>query len=399
MTFNIGVIVGPILGGFLADPVGSYPDYFGEEGGGWLRKWPYALPNVVNATFLGISALALYLGLEETLEGLRHKPDWGLRFSRWVGRVVLRRRPNQDYDPIAETEGERGNDVEMATPETVISRPGTRRKLPFRRIWTPNVIFTLVSHGLLAMHVGTFNNLWFVFLSTPRYDPTASTHHTRAAHASPIHNEPLQNVPKHYHSKLPFIFTGGLALPPSSIGFALAILGVIGISLQLLLYPRLSFKLGTVRSFRLAILLFPFSYFLAPYLSVLPSSTSPPAQATGFLIWMGITVVLCIQVLARTFALPATAILVNNSSPHPSILGTFHGVAQSVSSATRTIGPVLMGWIYGIGLTKGMVGLAWWSMAGVSVFGAVAGRFVREGDGHEIWLEGEEEESVERTKK
>ncbi|KAK5166967.1 uncharacterized protein LTR77_007696 [Saxophila tyrrhenica] len=393
MTFNVGVIIGPLLGGLLADPVGSWPGVF--EGVGWLRRWPYALPNVVNALFLGLSALALVFGLEETLEGRRGRVDWGLTYSRWVGRVVFRRKARQEYRPVVDREDGGEEDLEMSAATPTAKEPAVRRKLPFRRIWTSNVLFTLVSHGLMACHVGTFNNLWFVFLSTPRYDPASSQHRPRSAHPATGPSEALKTVPKNYHPHLPFVFTGGLALPPPSIGTALAILGVIGISLQLLLYPRLSFRLGTTRSFRLSILLFPISYFLAPYLSALPSSTPPPGQATGFLVWLGITLVLCVQVMARTFALPAAAILVNNSCPHPSVLGTLHGIAQSVSSATRTVGPVLFGWLYGVGLEKGVVGTAWWGMAGVAVLGAVAGRFVREGDGHEIWLEGEREEEAE----
>lgn len=231
---------------------------------------------------------------------------------------------------------------------------------------------------------GTFNNLWFVFLSTPRYDPASTSRGSD--------NKSEASLPDGYKPHAPFTFTGGLALPPPSIGTALAILGVIGISMQLLLFPTLSFKLGTTRSFRLSLLLFPVSYLLAPYLAVIPSSTSPPEQASGAWIWLAITLVLAVQVTARTFALPSTAILVNNCCPHPSVLGSVHGVAQSVSSLTRTIGPVLAGWLYGVGLNKGVVGLAWWSMSCVALVGALAGRFVKEGSGHEIWLEGEEEE-------
>jgi MFS family permease len=347
-----------------------------------------------------LSALGVVFGLEETLEALRDRPDYPLRFSRWVGRTIFRiKGGTEGYVSVEEHEfqgdEEVEEDVERSAPVRVKERrPRTRRKLSFRRIWTPNVLLILLSHGLLAMHVGTFNNLWFVFLSTPRYDPQnhRHSHHTIRSAAAEQHSEPLKDLPPNYKPHLPFTFTGGLALPPPSIGTALAILGVIGISLQLLLYPRLSFRLGTVNSYRYSILLFPLSYFLAPYLAVLPSSTAPPGQASGFLVWMGITLVLCIQVLARTFALPAAAILVNNSSPHPSVLGTLHGIAQSVSSATRTAGPVLAGWAYGVGLSKGVVGLAWWCMAGIAVLGAIAGRFVWEGDGHEIWLEGEREE-------
>lgn len=74
------------------------------------------------------------------------------------------------------------------------------------------------------------------------------------------------------------------------------------------------------------------------------------------------------------------------------MLGTIHGVAQSVSSFARTLGPVVGGWGYGRGLRVGVVGCAWWGLAGAAVVGAMVARGVREGDGHEILLEGEEEE-------
>jgi len=95
--------------------------------------------------------------------------------------------------------------------------------------------------------------------------------------------------------------------------------------------------------------------------------------------------------MARTFALPATIILLNNCSPHPSVLGTVHGIGQSVSSAFRTVGPVVGGVWYGKGLEMGMVGLAWWGIATVAAAGCIAALFVYEGSGHEIFLEGEME--------
>ncbi len=69
---RIGVIIGPILGGLLSDPVHSYPGVFGEDSllGGksgvyWLKHWPYALPNLMSAVFLFISAMGVVFGLEE----------------------------------------------------------------------------------------------------------------------------------------------------------------------------------------------------------------------------------------------------------------------------------------------------------------------------------------------
>lgn len=113
------------------------------------------------------------------------------------------------------------------------------------------------------------------------------------------------------------------------------------------------------------------------------------------MVWMALSSVLCIQVVGRTFALPATIILINNCSPHPSVLGTIHGIAQSVSSASRTVGPVLGGWGYGKGLRVGVVGAVWWALAFVAAVGWGVSWLVREGDGHEIWLDGEREEEEE----
>jgi len=156
-----------------------------------------------------------------------------------------------------------------------------------------------------------------------------------------------------------------------------------------LLYPRLNARLGTVRSYRLSLAIFPITYTLVPYLVLLHSSTKAPLPVSGIVVWVGITVVLFIQVFARTFALPATAILINNCCPHPSVLGTVHGLGQSVSSATRTVGPVLGGWLFGKGLQVGIVGLAYWCLAGVAIIGAFSAAFVKDGDGHEILMEGE----------
>jgi hypothetical protein len=343
-----------------------------------MTEWPYLLPNLMSAIFLLLSALAVILFLEETSELRKDKPDHGLRLGRWICRNICRRTSasSAGYSAVALDEEAASSFELQPTPisalPTVSDKPrkSTRQILPFRRIWTRNLITTLFAHGLLAMHVGGFNSLWFIYLSTPRYDP---------AHPHPAGFKP--------HGLLHF--PGGLALPPPRIGLALAILGVIGISLQIFVYPNLSHRLGTARSYRIFLALFPFTYALAPFLSRVPSSAKPPAGVSGPFIWLAITVVLFIQVLARTFALPCTAILINNVSPHPSVLGTVHGIGQSVSSLTRTFGPIIFSWVFGKGLDMGIIGLSWWVMAAVGVVGWVVAQGVREGDGHEVLLEGE----------
>lgn len=272
------------------------------------------------------------------------------------------------------THSRQSSSVSSAPSTRGSHKPRYTHRLPFRRIFTRNVTFTLIAHAILGFHVGTFNSLWFVFLSTPVYDPSSPPN---SSHAFP--------------RKLPFFFTGGLGLRPKEVGMAMAVLGVLGISLQLLVYPTLSARLGTVKSWRIFLLFFPMAYFFLPYLSLVPSTSPPPHSKDGPLVWFSIAGVLLLQVIGRTFALPAQTILVNNCTPHPSVLGTVHGIGQSVSSFARTVGPVLCGWLYGLGLANGVVGAVWWGLSGVALCGVVASWWVREGDGHEIWLEGDEE--------
>ncbi|EFZ01634.2 MFS transporter [Metarhizium robertsii] len=380
MTFNIGVIVGPMLGGILSDPAGTYPRLFGHVR--FFVDFPYAAPNIVSCVFLLLAAAAVWLGLEETLDSLRDAPpDLGTRAgSRLAGllRSVFRRgHAEAGYVPIPSDALELATDGGGGDGSAQGKLPARRytRRLPFRRIFTRNVALTLFAQFFLTFHIGTFNSLWFVFLSTPVFDPSASDHGVR----------------------LPFRFTGGIGMHPQAVGVAMAILGVIGIALQLFFYPRMSERLGTLMSWRVFLLLFPMAYFLVPYLSVVPSTSGPPHSKTGAAIWLSICGVLFIQVMGRTFALPSQAILINNCSPHPSVLGTVHGLGQSVSSFARTVGPIIGGVVYGFGLSRGYVGLVFWLLSCVAICACLASLLVKEGDGHEIWLEGDEEEPNNET--
>jgi len=224
-----------------------------------------------------------------------------------------------------------------------------------------------VVHFLLAMHISSFNSLIFIFLPAPRSpSPPPQPHNL-------IH------------------FTGGLGLPSSRVGIATAIIGFIGFPLQIFLYPRLHSLFGTLKCYRLFLPFSPVAYALVPYLSLVPNKT--------YLIWPALTLVLGTQVISRTFALPGAIILINNSAPSPAVLGTIHGVAQSVSSGARSIGPLLGGWGLGVGLEKNMVGAVWWVMAVVAIFGWSISWAIFEGSGEVDSSEEEDNMAPERQRR
>ncbi|CAJ2503508.1 Uu.00g109020.m01.CDS01 [Anthostomella pinea] len=381
ISFSVASTFGPLMGGLLADPAMTLPGLFGEGavwGFGWIMKYPYALPSLINAVALALVGFLVLFALEETSSKRKTKFDIGLHIAGRIKSTILRKPAHDGYYkletwdfPDSPTPDVVAIQEKPQVPVTAPQMKRPRRTLPFRRVWTSNVIFTLITEAFYDFQLGAFTNLWTLFLSSPRSTPEETAQRS-----------------------LPWVFSGGLGMPAATVGIATSILGILGMALQIFLYPPIHARLGTLRGFRYFMLLFPVAYFLAPYLAVLPSATESPAPASGSAIWMYMTVVQVFQVMARTVTLPATIILLNNCSPHPSVLGLVHGLGQSVSAGFRTVGPVVGGWWYGASLESGVVGAGWWGVAGVAALGCVASMFIYEGSGHEIVLEGEEDDKL-----
>lgn len=71
MCANIGVIIGPMMGGLTSDPAGNYPSIF--AGIKWLEKFPYSPPNIISAIFLFCAACFIFFGLEEVSDQIRSR--------------------------------------------------------------------------------------------------------------------------------------------------------------------------------------------------------------------------------------------------------------------------------------------------------------------------------------
>ncbi|KAK2002581.1 major facilitator superfamily transporter [Colletotrichum falcatum] len=62
---NLGIFIGPLLGGALADPVHQYPGFFGNR---FFLEYPYALPSLVVGLLGLTAAVACFVFVEETLK-------------------------------------------------------------------------------------------------------------------------------------------------------------------------------------------------------------------------------------------------------------------------------------------------------------------------------------------
>lgn len=259
-----------------------------------------------------------------------------------------------------------GSVASRSAPSTPLrSRARPRHKRPsLGQIWTPNVLLTLLAQFLLAFHTSAFNSMTFTFLPTPR-------------------------APEGSHDGW-FHFGGGLGLPSSRVGMATAIIGIIGLPLQIFIYPWVQGYLGTLPSFQTFLPFSSLAYALMPFLLIVPR--------VAWMVWPAFTFVIGLQVISRTFALPAAVILVNNSVSDPSVLGTINGVSQSISSAARTLGPFIGGWGLGLGLDSNFVGGIWWALALEALAGWFVLFFIYEGKGIEKRKHTEEIEETEERR-
>ena len=341
LVFNSGMIIGLAVGGFLADPVTYLPGLLGAQGIlninhnpdgiAWLRTYPYALPTVFNASTLGLSLLLGLGGLKETLLEKTGKKDYGLMIGEWLYTIIGRSLrlfssgyqalPSEDIQELTEKHLSNELDTFMAPPITRTRAPTMQTTR--ETIWTSDVLCMLVSFAVLPLHNSSFMQLFPLFLSTPRS--------TEASHSL-------------------VFFRGGLGLPASTVALWLSSFGVLGLALQLLVFPALQARLGALGAYRLALAFFPAAYLLAPYLVLLPAAAQPAAIAA----------ILFLQVTARTFAIPGSVILLTDSVPDRRGLGSVHGAGGMLSSLARGVGPVVSGCIFVWGVERGAVGAAWW---------------------------------------
>lgn len=201
----------------------------------------------------------------------------------------------------------------------------------------------LITNGAYS-HTMSFDQMMPVFLSTP------------------VSHEP---------PSLPFMFTGGFALSSKRIGLMLSFQGVYSMLAQLLLFPLVVRRFGTLKTFRFVVISWPMLYFLTPYLVLLPVRF----QMTG------VYVCLLWRITSQILAFPSNAILLTNSAPSMLVLGVINGIAASTASLSRAIGPTVSGFIHSWGLKMGCTGLVWWAAGLIGILGAVESLWVDEGCG------------------
>ena len=332
-VWSIGTIIGPALGGSLADPAVNFRKTFSPNG--LFGRFPYLLPNLVCASLLILSILAGYFLLEETHPGMQ--PQVFLPADTYVS----------DETPLIATADAIKTPAVDLRAETYGTFEGSddskwrnaHDKIPVPKVFSKRVIALIAALGIFTYHSMTYDHLLPIFLEDKRGDTFSAF--------SQVMN--------------PFSSSGGLGLSVQNVGVIMSCNGIIALFVQAVIFPFAAANLGIHRLFIVVTLLHPLAYLMMPYLVYLPQS----------LLYPGIYFCLSIRNLLSILAYPVLLILIKEATPSPCVLGKINGLAASAGAACRTMAPPIAGYLYTMGSKMDFTALAWYGSAFVAIIGAI----------------------------
>ncbi|EEP82295.1 conserved hypothetical protein [Uncinocarpus reesii 1704] len=338
----LGSIIGPALGGALAQPCDNYPSLFSQDS--IFAKYPFLLPNLVCVVILAVGITIGLLFLEETHAEKRLKRDRGREVGNWL-MTKLRARSakdelSDDRAPFLFEEPPLGYEStensprlsSVKTPAMSLRDYCPKPKKSVLKIFTPRIIYIILGYGILA------------------YSPTSNT-----------------------TFELPFKFQGGLGLSTKAIGFMMAVQGVYAMIAQLWLFPFVVEIFGTLKTYRLVMCIWPPLYLAVPYLVLLPPTLQTPA---AYMALIG-------KITLHVIAFPSSSMLLANAAPSKTVLGSINGVGASVASLSRSLGPTFTGFLHSRGLESGYSILSWWVCGAICLAGAIESFWIDEDAGEQ----------------
>ncbi|KAF9881826.1 MFS multidrug transporter [Colletotrichum karsti] len=362
LVWCLGSVVGPMIGGLLAEPCVNFPSMFPRESI-WDR-FPYLLPNLFSAITVFFGVVIGLLFLEETHAERKKRADPGVELGKrilsWLSltscQSPARKAEKQALLDDDELPGYRSteNSPQLVGSSSEIPEPTESLDLsaaaaeeveraPVQtKIFTKPVVLNIICYGILAFHTMTFDQLFPVFLSTA--------------------------PPAHPDIHLPFKFVDGFNMGSQQIGIILSVQGFYSMVSTVFIFPMVVRRLGPLRLFRMLAVSYFMLYLLTPYLVLLPDN----------LRMVGIYIMVIWKCTFSTMAYPSNAILLTNSAPSLLSLGTINGVAASTASLCRALGPTVSGFLYSLGLRTGYSGLAWWTSGAITIIGAILSMYATE---------------------
>jgi len=404
LGWGTGVVVGPFISGYIANPATKYPLYFGESE--FLLKYPFFLPSLVAGIISFMPAIVVWFFLPET------NKDPSTADSEGAGNEDVKSSPgvyslksdlenspadsglpasilqdSSDQDPYCSYFSFKceGDDI----PQDISAYDPLSDDIAYmddEESESGSAVFQyMYGVGLPSQSVGDVSRLTIDETPTKSvqglYDvPDPLQNDSNVPDAA--NNElltPKAEVKAKKQSKLmrlmnirdvrftivlstlmsfatigfKEIFTiwastevplGGLGFSSEQIGKAIGLSSLPLVTLQILLFPKVEGCLGSINTY-------------AAFNNILIATSVSTVcfrvlHARLEVLWPLLLISMALENLATVTCFSALGLLLNNSV-HPKMAGSLNGLAMTVSAIGRSLAPTLGGGLYTWSLTKG----------------------------------------------
>ncbi|KAF5024076.1 hypothetical protein F66182_3872 [Fusarium sp. NRRL 66182] len=341
VIYSLGSITGPALGGILVGQAG--------------RKYPYLAPNILAAALLAVSVVVVGIWFEETLDKSEvnyDKPAWVEKFLSWLpSSKPPPRRPSwsarwprsQSYQnqPLLSSARTVESDSDSDDGDT----DGDSDKMdPALSAWkdlSQTTILVLFTYLVFQLSNISFNSLYPIFAATP---PPA-----------------------------------GRDLLPSRIGVSLSVAGLASCIFQAFLFQQLKARLGNLGTYQISLLGLGISMLFMPWVGYADDKPLFGVGSGKTWLYIELGLVLILKNLCAVGGLSSVMLLITNSAPSHSSLGSLNGMAQTLSALGRSFGPFVSGGLFSlsIGIHPKGEALAWSIFGGLAIVGWIISLFIR----------------------
>lgn len=356
MVYSVGSVIGPMIGGNFANPLGRKAGEKASLRDEFLWKFPYVLPNLISGSLFLIGIVVGVLFLEETLDAKKDRPDYGLVAGRSiifsVRRIVVRVK-HIIWGRALYTSIPSGSSRSISKEAKDIEEVASRSKIvegppSWQSVLTPQTVLYLVVYAALAMHNTGFDQMISVLMHHPRSGPLVGK------------------------TNLPFQFSRGFGMNTSRIGFLFTMNGCVGTLVQFLVFPPVARYFGALNTLRIVLHLQTLVYFVTPYTTLIENEKL--ALTAFFLVWI-------FKSACAIIAFPCCTILLTNSAASMRTLGTVNGIATSVSAIGRAVGPTITGYAFTWGVKNGYLITPFVALVIIAVLAFIPLYFTSEGAG------------------
>ncbi|KAG8897002.1 hypothetical protein FRB99_008519, partial [Tulasnella sp. 403] len=297
VTWCIGCVIGPLIGGMLSHPAERYPSLFGNFQ--LLKDKPYLLPCFASSIITVVSILSSIFFLEEVIPSTLPSKVLASKCRDRQAEVSSTASSPTECSPTRSYQSLPQED-DLAKAHS--ARPNTLALLNKR-------VVRLLMAGFMVSFMWIANDTIFVLWA---YTPAS---------------------------------LGGFQRNPSEIGGALASAGFLGILLASFGFSELHKRFHTLPIFVFTMSMYPVVFATIPILGMIARSSlkSPNGSedpSTLGCLWAGVAFVLTAAKIA-SMSFTANALMVKHFTESPELAGGMFGLSQSAAAIAEATGPAI----------------------------------------------------------